>query len=222
MKSPLRVTLETQKPLPVRMEEESAESVTWAKLLQALRSWWMITLLAIAFVAFTLWAIFLFPHAYPTLDCEEGVMATLTHPRFLSTGDKGQVVLTIQSEATSTLTATVVVDFLGPLPVRLEEDEASDVQLVSFPPGGERGASIPFHISRPPLWFRRGAVDFAVRIVEAGKVRTCATPNGEEIHRITLAPIHNLAAILRWLFSSISLVSLLSEWLKKRLLALIE
>jgi len=218
-KDSLRVAVEAHAPLPVRMEEKPQEPVTRARLWQALKDWRVLVLVMLTVITFGLWAIFLFPHAYPTLDCGAGVTIALAYPRFLATGDEGQLELTIRNEATTSLTATVVVDFLGPLPVQVKATKASNIRLSRLPPGAESGASIPFHISQPPLWSRRGAVDFTVRLVEEKSTTTCVTTTGEETHRITLCPIHSLAGYFRWFrLTPLALVgAALWEWFKKRL-----
>lgn len=220
-KSPLRVSIEARAPLPVRMEKEAPKPLTWSGLWRALwRSPLMLVLMVIFIGHLLLWLFLVFPQVYLTLECEAGVTIALAHPRYLATGDEGQLELTIRSEAIAPLTATVVVDFLGPLPVQVEATKASNVHLSRFPPGAESGASIPFHINQPPLWFQRGAVDFTVRLVEEQSTATCVTSIGEETHRITLCPIHGLAGYFRWFrFTPLALVgAALWEWLKKRLL----
>lgn len=218
-KDALRVSVEARTPLPVRMEEKPQKPVTWARLWQALKDWRVLVLVALTAITFGLWAAFLLPHAYPTLDCGAGVTIALAYPRFLSTGDKGQLELTIRNEAAAPLTATVVVDFRGPLPVQVEATQASNIRLSRFPPGAESGAAIPFRISQPPLWLQRGAVDFTVRLVEEEDAATCVTSKGEETHRILLCPIHGLAGYFRWFrLTPLALVgAALWEWLKKQL-----
>lgn len=216
---PLPVSVEAQTPLLVQLEHPPLEPVTWADLRQALQNWGVIALLVIIFASFTLWVAFLFPRQYSVLDCGGRVTVALAYPRYVSTGDESQLDLTACNATTVPITSTLVVDFLGPLPVQVEADESSDVSLCKFPPGAVNGSAVPFHICKPPLWFQRGAVDFTVQLVDNGNPTTCVTSGGEDIHRITLCPFHGLAKYFRWFrLTPLALVgAALWEWAKKRL-----
>jgi len=214
-REPRKVLVEPAGTLPVRLEEKPPEPFRWREFLRNPLAW----ALAVLSAAFLLIGGLSGP-ACIVLTCGPQIAIHLEYPRWLSTGDEGVLRLTLQNETAAPLTGIVTLHFLGPLPVQLEEGQTTRLEVRELPPLASAGRSVTFRIHSPPLFFRPGALRFSVRWTTAEDTALCRTPEGTETFRISLAPIHSLQELSRWLRSSpLSLIALaLWEWAKKRVL----
>ncbi|MFN3763232.1 MAG: hypothetical protein ACK4WK_08550, partial [Anaerolineae bacterium] len=131
------------------------------------------------------------------LTCEDGVWVGVEYPRTLSSGDEGRLRLTVQNRVASPLTGTLSLHFLGPLPVQVGEGEVTRLEVKDLPSEASVGFAVSFQMHAPLLLFRSGAVNFSIRWTAADKTALCRTPQGVEVLRISLAPLHGLQGLSR-------------------------
>jgi len=214
-REPRKVLVEPAGALPVRLEEKPPEPFRWREFLRNPAAW------VLAFLSVTsllIWGLSV--PAYTVLTCGPQMAIHLEYPRWLSTGDEGMLRLTLQNETSDPLTGTVALHFLGPLPVQLEKGQTTRLEVQGLPSLAAAGYTVTFRIHSPPRFFRPGALRFSVRWTTADRTALCRAPDGAEVFRVSLAPLHGLQALFRWLRSSpLSLIALaLWEWAKKRIL----
>ncbi len=214
-REPRKVLVEPAGTLPVRLEEKPPEPFQWREFLR--------NPVALALVVLSATSLLIWGLSGPTcilLTCGPQMAIHLEYPRWLSTGDEGVLRLTLRSETAAPLTGTVALHFLGPLPVQLEEGQTTRLEVQGLPSLASAGYAVAFRIHSPPRFFRPGALRFSVRWTTAEDTALCRAPDGAEVFRISLAPIHGLQELSHWLRSSpLSLVALaLWEWAKKRIL----
>jgi hypothetical protein len=200
-------------PVSVQIVKEPAQPFDLRK---SLTSTSFLALLTFVAVSLALWFVYDFSaRHYVTLDCGTKVTASLTYPGFLATGDEGQLSLTVYNGMTATLTTTVVVAWLGTLPVQVKPEGASAVHVANLLPAAAQGAHLALQIAHTPSWFQSGDVEFVVRRQDT----PCRAATGEATQRIHLAPAHALGGYLSWfrLTPLTLLFTTLWEWLKKRL-----
>lgn len=210
-----RVALEQTGPIRVLVEEKPSMPFSWRAFLQNRVTW---VFGGLSFASLLL-GLFLLP-VYDSLDCGGEVRVNVEYPRMLSTGDVGLLRLTVQNSVALPLTGTLSLQFLGPLPVQVEEQLSTHLKVEDLPPMAAAGFSISFRIHAPVLLFRSEAANFSLRWTTAGGSSLCRTLEGREILRIPLAPLHGLQGLARWLRSTpLSLIALaLWEWAKRQVL----
>lgn len=214
-REPRRVVLEQTGPIWVQLEEKPAAPFSWQAFWQNRVTW---LLLGFSVVCVFL-ALFLLP-VCESLACEGGIQVSVEYPRIISTGDSWPLRLTVQNGAALPLTGTLSLNFLGPLPVQVGEGQSTQVEVEGLPPMASTGFSLSLRVHAPMLFFRSDAVNFSLRWTTAEGTALCRTPEGREVLRIGLAPVHGLQGLSRWLRSTpLSLVALaLWEWVKKQIL----
>jgi hypothetical protein len=214
-REPRKIIVEPAGTLPVRLEEKPPEPFRWREFLRNPAAW------VLAFLSVTSLLIWwLSGPVCIVLTCGPQIAIHLEYPRWLSTGDEGVLRLTLQNETSDPLTGTVALHFLGPLPVQLEKGQTTRLEVQGLPSLAAAGYTVAFQIHSAPTFFRSGSLRFSVRWTTADSTALCRTSDGAEVFRVSLAPIHGLQELSRWLRSSpLSLVALaLWEWVKKRIL----
>jgi hypothetical protein len=218
-REPRKIIVEPAGTFSVRLEEKPPELFQWQDAFRILRN--PLALLLTGFFTLILAVSVRFlTLAWVSTACGHELTVNLEHPQWLATGDEGTLRFTIRNETSVPLTGTVVVHFWGPLPVQLGEGQSTRLEVQRLPPQSSAGYLVKFRIHSPPLFFRTGKLQFSVRWLTSDGIIPCRTLEGGETFQISLAPVHGLQGISRWLRSGpISLIALAFwEWAKKRIL----
>jgi hypothetical protein len=164
------------------------------------RHWWRVgivaLLTAIASAALILMMLFGWSKHNATLNCSgDDFRLMLTYPKYLATGDSGQVDLTVHNATTRTITVTVSLRMSsGAIPI-----SSTQTVLTLLNPDEARSASIGFRRQSNSHWFWQP--DWPIMITPTLKVQkmshTCKASN--PLPPVQSGPIHGLKATWLWL-----------------------
>lgn len=158
---------------------------------------WVVTVMtAIALSFVVLMIAFGWPTNTSTFDCSgSDYHLALNYPRYLATGDRAEVNVTIQNSTSNEVNATLMLGMSGGLvPV-----DSNRLTLSALGDSETRSSDIHLQRTGPPLWFRRSEAPVFITptLSISGIPYSCISLSA--IEPIRTGPIHGLRSAWLWL-----------------------